>query len=156
MTISAELLRTGKISRERIAGILGILKASYQYVLINTSTEISNNTFEALDLFNTVVLLSPVGEEPPLGMFDHQDILTVFILLETIKFLLIHRDASAYPALKSGIEHAFYEQGQLSLFSSAHSSTNTVINKVARHIANLRLGLALGGMAAADCHILAS
>lgn len=150
LTISAELLRTGKISRERIAGILGILKTSYQYVLINTSTEISNNTFEALDLSNTVVLLSPAGEEPPLGMFDHQDILTVFYASQEGIKIFTHSPEMPPLILPSdhGIEHAFYEQGELSLLSSAHRFTNTVINKLARHIANLRLGLALGGMAA--------
>lgn len=150
LTLSAELLRTGKISRERIAGILGMLKASYQYVLINTSTEISNNTFEALDLSNTVVLLSPVGEEPPIGMFDHQEIITAYYSPQETARLFT--DSTEITPLilpfDHKAEHQFYEQGELSLFSPTYAVTNTVINKIARHIANLRIGLALGGMAA--------
>lgn len=151
MTMSDELLRTGKISRERIAGILGMLKASYQYVLINTSTEISNNTFEALDLSNMVVLLSPVAEEPPIGMFDHQEIITVYYTPQAASQSLLHSTEMTPLLLPSDqdAERLFYEQGEMSLsHTSHHGGMNLIIHKIARHIANLRIGLALGGMAA--------
>lgn len=150
VTISAELLRTGKISRERIAGLLGMLKASYQYVLINTSTEISNNTFEALDLSNMVVLLSPVGEEPPIGMFDHQEIITVYYIPPEATQIAVNSTEMTPLLLPSGqsAEHQFYEHGEMSLDRPVHEQTNVIIHKIARHIANLRIGLAFGGMAA--------
>jgi NTE family protein len=119
-------------------------------VLINTSTEISNNTFEALDLSNMVVLLSPIAEEPPIGMFDHQEIITVYYTPQRTSQrppnstemtpLLLPSDQAA--------ERRFYNQGNLSFSHANHGNMNMIIHKIARHIANLRLGLALGGMAA--------
>ena len=150
LTMSAELLRTGKISRERIAGMLGMLKTSYQYVLINTSTEISNNTFEALDLSNMVVLLSPVGEEPPIGMFDHQEIITVYYTPQDKSQTTAYSTEMTPLLLPSdqAAERQFYEQGELSLSHTGYRHTNLLIHKIARHLANLRIGVALGGMAA--------
>ena len=150
VTISSDLLRAGEISREQIASTLSILKTLFQYVLINTSTEISNNTFEALDLSDTVVLLSPVGEEPPIGMFDHQNIITVYYFPahsqtpfpdSTEKALLVIPPEDA-------AEQSFYEHGEVSILQTPHKEVSRVMNKIARHVANLRVGLALGGMAA--------
>lgn len=150
LTISSELLRTGKISREQIAGMLSILKTLFHYIIINTSTEISNNTFESLDLSDMVVLLSPAGEDPPIGMFDHQDIITTYYVSQgsqssDVQFaeiapLILPPDRSA--------EKRFYDSGEVLLEVDPHNQISRIIHRIARHIAGLRIGLALGGIAA--------
>ncbi len=150
-TISPELLRSGKISREQVAGTLGLLKTLFQYVVINTSSEISNNTFEALDLSDVVVLLPPVGDEPPTGMFDHQDIITVYYQSEADAVA----DDAHLPGMaplilpwNASIERTLYETGDILLEREPTHAASRVIQKVARHVAGLRIGLALGGIAA--------
>lgn len=145
-----ELLRAGKISREQIAGILSILKTLFQYIVINTSAEISNNTFEALDLSDKVVLLSPIGEEPPVGMFDHQDLIPVYYFLPDASQTDAHLTESAPLILPPGriAEQRFYEQGEIIVLQNPLSDESDTINRIARHVADMRIGVALGGMAA--------
>ena len=150
-TISPELLRAGKISREQVAGTLGLLKTLFQYVVINTSTEISNNTFEALDLSNIVVLLPPVGEEAPTGMFDHQDIVTVYYEAETTVLTAKAAPPGMAPLIlpwNDALEQTLRGTGEMILERDPTHSVSRIIQKVARHVAGLRIGLALGGIAA--------
>jgi NTE family protein len=150
-TMSPDLLRTGKISREQVAGALGVLKTLFQYVVVNTSSEISNNTFEALDLSDMVVLLPPLGEEAPIGMFDHQEIITVYYHADG--------DGSANDGHPSGmaplvvawnpaLEHMLYETAVILLDHDPAHAASRIIQKVARQVAGLQIGLALGGIAA--------
>jgi len=149
-TISPEMLRAGRISREQVAGTLGLLKTLFQYVVINTSSEISNNTFEALDLSNVVVLLPPVGEEPPTGMFDHQDIITVYYHTDDIS--AENKQALGMAPLillwDSSVERTLYDNNEIILHNDPAHKVSRVIQKVARHVAGLQIGLALGGIAA--------
>ncbi len=150
LTISSKLLRAGKISREQIASTLSILKTLFQYVVINTSTEISNNTFESLDLSDAVVLLSPIGEEPPIGMFDHQDIITVYYFSQESQNTEAHLTEMAPLILPFSrlSEERFYYAGEVILELAPYDEVSYTINKIARHLAGLRIGLALGGIAA--------
>lgn len=150
LTMAPDLLRTGKISREQIAGTLSLLKTAFQYVVINTSTEISNNTFEALDLSDTVVLLSPVGEEAPTGMFDHQDIITAYYMGKDSSSMMRLMTEVAPLILPSGqaVEKQFYEYGKVIPEGVSADEMGRTIQKIARHVAGLRVGLALGGIAA--------
>lgn len=146
----SDLLRAGKISREQIAGILSVLKTLFQYIVINTSAEISNNTFEALDLSDKVVLLSPIGEEPPVGMFDHQDLIPVYYFLPDTPQTDAHLTEAAPLILPPGqiAEQQFYERGEIIVAEDPVSDESETINRIARHVADMRIGLALGGMAA--------
>ncbi len=150
ITVSAERLSKGEISREQIASALGILKAIFHYVIINTSTEISNNTFEALDLSNTVVLLSPIGEDPPTGMFDHQAIIPVYYFAQGSVDSDVHLTETAPLILPPSwlAEKHFYEFGEVIIDRYPHDEVSHTIKRVARHIAGLCIGLALGGTAA--------
>jgi NTE family protein len=150
VTISSELLQAGKISREQIAGTLGILKTLFQYIVINTSTEISNNTFESLDLSDMVVLLSPVDEDPPTGMFDHQDIITAYYASQESQDPGAHLTETAPLILPPSwsAEERFYNAGEVILEVAPYDEISRTINKIARHVAGLRVGLALGGIAA--------
>ncbi|MBD3309060.1 cyclic nucleotide-binding domain-containing protein, partial [candidate division KSB3 bacterium] len=148
--MTTTLLKQGKISREQIASTLSVLQTLFQYVIINTPSEISNNTFEALDLSHEVVLLSPVHEEPPTGMFDHQDIITVYYCPEETQETEKRTVAPSSLVLIStqAVEQKFYAHGQIPVHKDSHDTTSAAIHKIARHIANLRIGLALGGIAA--------
>ncbi len=150
LTISSERLQNGQVSREQIAGILGILKTLFQYIVINTSTEISNNTFEALDLSDRVILLSPIGEEPPTGMFDHQELITAYYFPQDSHQLDAHLTEGAPLIIPPGrfAEQHFYERGEVIVRNSQGSEVSRTIERIARHVADMRLGLALGGMAA--------
>ena len=150
LTMSAEFLRNGKISREQIASALSILKTLFQYVIINTSTEISNNTFEALDLSNTVVLLAPIGEEPPVGMFDHQDIVGVYYFPPESQASDIHLTEAAPLIIPPSwlAEKHFYDRGDLLVNVSPTDEVSITLHRIARSIADMRIGLALGGLAA--------
>jgi len=150
LTISSELLHAGKISREQIAGTLSVLKTLFQYIVINTSTEISNNTFESLDLSDMVVLLSPIGEEPPTGMFDHQDIITAYYFSQGSQTPNVHFTETAPLVLPPGrsVEKRFYDAGEVLLEVDPSDEVSRIIHKIARHIAGLQIGLALGGIAA--------
>ncbi len=149
-SMPADLLRAGKISREQIAGILSVLKTLFQYIVINTSAEISNNTFEALDLSDKVVLLSPIGEEPPTGMFDHQDLIPVYYFFSDAPQTDAHLTEAAPLILPPGdiAEERFYERGEIIVTDEPFSDESSTINRIARHVADMRVGLALGGMAA--------
>ncbi|PID57529.1 hypothetical protein CSB45_06790 [candidate division KSB3 bacterium] len=151
LTISEEHLQHGRVSREKIAGILGILKTLFQYIIINTSAEISNNTFEALDLSDRVVLLSPFGKEPICGMFDHQELITTYYFSQDIDSQgQAHLSESAPLIIPSGQleEQHFYEEGEIIVSKSPDSERSKTIDRIARHVADMRIGLALGGMAA--------
>ncbi|MBN2376898.1 MAG: cyclic nucleotide-binding domain-containing protein [Sedimentisphaerales bacterium] len=154
VTIAPDLLRAGKISREEIAGTLSLLKTLFQYVVINTSTEISNNTFEALDLSDTVVLLSPLGEEAPVGMFDHQEIITAYYVPRGSSAITANVErvtpemAPILLPIDEVAERRFYEQGEILAEVDTTTKTSQVIQKIARHVAGLQIGLALGGLAA--------
>lgn len=153
LTMAPELLRTGKISREGIAGTLGLLKTQFGYIVINTSAEISNNTFEALDLSDTVVLLSPVGEEAPTGMFDHQEIITTYYFPKGSAAIgaerpVITQTAPLILPADETLEREFYAQGDVIVESRPGHELSRVIQKITRHVARLRIGLALGGLAA--------
>ncbi len=150
VTISAERLRNGEISREQIASMLSILKTLFHYIIINTSTKISNNTFEALDLSNTVVLLSPIGEDPPSGIFDHQDIIPVYYFAQNSQNSDVHLTEAAPLILPPSwlAEQHFYESGEVIIDQYPHDEMSHTINKVARRIAGICIGLALGGVAA--------
>lgn len=151
LTVSSELLRTGKISREQIANTLSILKTLFQYVVINTSTEISNNTFEALDLSNAVALLSPMDEEPLTGIFDHQDIIVVYYVSPGSQPIEAAFSETTPPLLlppNPRKELEFYQRGALSVASDPDHEMSQTIQRIARQIAGLRTGLALGGIAA--------
>lgn len=144
-----DLLRAGKISREQIAGVLSVLKTSFQYIVINTSAEISNNTFEALDLSDKVVLLSPIAEEPPVGMFDHQELIPVYYFVPEQPQPDAHLTEAAPLILPPGYiaEQRFYERGEIVVIADPSSDESETINRIARHVADMRIGLALGGMA---------
>ena len=143
-------MQDGQISREQIAGILGILKTLFQYIVINTSTEISNNTFEALDLSDRVILLSPIGEEPPSGMFDHQELITSYYFPQDAPQLDAHLTEGAPLIIPPGrfAEQHFYERGDIIIKSTPESEVSEMIDRIARNVADMRIGLALGGMAA--------
>lgn len=150
LTLSPSLLEAGKISRERIAGALSILKTLFQYVVINTASAISNNTFEALDLSDRVVLLSAGSEDPPTGMFDHQELIP--IRYTTSDSPPLHADPldTSEPILfppARAAQQNFYERGEI-LDHHAPDEVSRLIQKIARQIAGLRIGLALGGIAA--------
>lgn len=150
-TMSPELLRTGRISREQVAGTLGVLKTLFQYVVINTSSEISTNTFEALDLSDVVILLSPLGDEPPTSMFDHQDIVTVSYQTDPAAAPRAARAIGAAPLIipwTSSLDHMLYADGALLLDHDPSHPVSRVLQKVARHVAGLQIGVALGGTAA--------
>lgn len=150
LSLSPELLRAGKISREQIAGVLSILKTLFQYTVINTSAELSNNTFEALDLSDKVVLLSPIGDEPPMGIFDHQDMIPVYYFSPDAPQTDAHLTEAAPLILPPGrvVEQHFYERGEIIINASPTSDESDMIDRIARHVADMRIGLALGGMAA--------
>ncbi len=150
VTMSADLLRAGQISREQIASVLSILKTRFQYIVINTSTEISNNTFEALDLSDRVVLLSPIGEEPPSGMFDHQELITVYYFPQDTPQRDVHLTEGAPLIIPPGkvAEQRFYDRGDIVIRSLPTIEVSERIDRIARHVAGMRIGLALGGMAA--------
>ncbi len=150
VTMSADLLRTGQIAREKIAGVLSVLKTRFQYIVINTSAEISNNTFEALDLSDRVVLLSPIGEEPPSGMFDHQDLIAVYYFPQDTLQRDVHLTEGAPLILPPGEmeEQHFYDKGEIVTRSLPNTEVSVTIDRIARHVAGMRIGLALGGMAA--------
>jgi NTE family protein len=150
LTMSSELLRAGKISREHIASTLSILKMLFQYVVINTSTEISNHTFESLDLSDSVVLLSPLGEEPPTEMFDHQDIINTYYFSQDSPNADAHLTEVAPLILPPSrlAEQRFYDFGEVILELDPHDEVSRTLDRVARHVAGLRVGLALGGIAA--------
>lgn len=149
VTMSPELLRAGKISREQIAATLGILKTLFHYVLINTSAEISNNTFESLDLSDVVVLLSPTGEEPPTGMFDHQEIITTYYTYGSQRIDVPLSETAPLILPPNGLAaKRFYDAGEILVERDPYDEVSRVIQKIARHVAGLRIGLALGGIAA--------
>jgi NTE family protein len=144
------MLRAGKITREHVAGTLGILKTLFQYVIVNTSSEISNNTFEALDLSDIVVLLPRISEEPPMGMFDHQDIVTVYCQTDDVS-AESGRALGMAPLIlpwNQAVEHTVFERGEILTAYDPTHPVSRVIQKVGRRVAGLQIGLALGGIAA--------
>ncbi len=156
VTVSAERLRNGEITREHLASALSILKTLFHSIIINTSEQISHNTFEALDLSNTVVLLSPIGEEPPTGMFDHQELIPVYYFAAESEDSDVHLSETAPLILPPSwlAEKHFYELGEVIIDRYPHDEVSGMISRIARHIAGLRIGLAFGGMAARGlCHI---
>lgn len=150
MTIPPQLLRAGKISREQIASALSILKIRFPYIVINTSAEVSNNTFEALDLSDKVIFLSPIGEESPVGMFDHQELITVYYFPQDAPQLDAHLTEGAPLIIPPGrvAEQYFYEGGEIVHQHAPGSEISETIDRIARRVADMRIGVALGGVAA--------
>ena len=150
MTIPPPLLQAGRISREQIASALSILKIRFPYIVINTSAEIRNNTFEALDLSDKIILLSPIGDEPSVGMFDHQELITVYYFPHDAPQLDAHLTEGAPLIIPPGrvAEQHFYERGKIMNQHSPGSEISETVDRIARRVADMRIGLALGGVAA--------
>ncbi len=151
LALSPEFLREGKIGREKIARILSLLKEKFTYTLINTGPEITKGTFEALDLSDKIVLLIPFGEEPPVHMFDQQEVITVYYQTPQ------HPDATedfltGTPPLiidwQPELLEPFYKAGELIVEKASDNPTGEAIHRLARYITGLKLGIALGGVAA--------
>jgi|GEM_PF-2947925 len=151
LALSPGFLREGKIGREKIALILSILKEKFPYTLINTASEITNSTFEALDLSDKIVPLTPLGEEPPLGMFDHQEIVPVYYQTSQ-HFLSPEASLKRPPSLTLNWEppqlEPFYKAGELLVETASDNPIGQSIHRLARHLAELKLGIAFGGVAA--------
>ncbi|HWP46031.1 MAG TPA: patatin-like phospholipase family protein [Candidatus Limnocylindrales bacterium] len=151
LALSPEFLREGKIGREKIARILSILKEKFSYTVINTSPEITKGTFEALDLSDKIVLLIPFGEEPPVHMFDQQEVITVYYQTPQHPGAVEEFLTGAPPLIIDwGPEflEPFHKAGELIVEKASDNPTSEAIHRLARHITGLKLGIALGGVAA--------
>lgn len=151
LVLSPASLREGKIGREKIALILSILKEKFSYTLINTASEITNNTFEALDLSDKIILITHLGEEPPVGMFNHQEIVVVYyqtpdqflppeVSLKLTTPLIIDWEPQQ---LKQ-----FHKTGELIGEFDSENPVVQSLHRLARYVTELRLGIAFGGVAA--------
>lgn len=147
IAIASELLMEESKGRESIALVLGNLKNIYDYILIDTSSQLTRSTFEALDLSNMVLFTtSNSSEEYPLIILDHQEVRTVLNLSDTgvrnidkarKGFYVIPRD---YEAAAS-----FFKTRKSFIFDYPHSEISKSLGVLARDISGRKIGLALGG-----------
>jgi NTE family protein len=151
LSLAPEFLREGKIGREKIARILSLLKEKFAYTLINTSPEITKGTFEALGLSDKIVLLIPFGEEPPVQMFDQQEVLTVYYQTPQHPFTeedFLTRTPPLMIDWRPELFEPFHKAGELMVEKDPDNLTSEAIHRLARHLTELKLGIALGGVAA--------
>ena len=147
LTIAPELLMEESKGRESIAKILGILKNLYDYVLIDTCSQLNRSTFEAIDLSNMVLFVtSNSAQEYPLFILDHQHVRMVLNLTDaTVDKNLIHQQGfyflpRDYAAIESSLQH-----GMPLIVEAPDSQISRVFGSIARDIAGKKIGLALGG-----------
>ncbi len=147
LSVAPELLLEETKGRESIAKILGILKNLYEYVIIDTCSQLNRSTFEAIDLSNMMLFVtSNIAQEYPLMILDHQKVRMVINLSdENINNELIRAKGYYFlPRDYEAIERVL-ETGTPFIIGDPKSSISLAFGRLARDIGGKKVGLALGG-----------
>jgi len=147
ISIAMELLIEEFKGRESIALILGILKDLYDYVLIDTSSQLNRSTFEAIDLSNMVLFVtSNSSEEYPLIMLDHQEVRAI-LNLSDVGVGGLARTRKGFHVLPRDYEAAasFFKTGRPFVLDYPQAEISKSLGSLARDIDERKIGVALGG-----------
>ena len=147
ISIAPDLLKEETKGRESIAKILGILKNLYDYIIIDTSSQLNRSTFEAIDLSNMMLFVtSNMAQEYPLIMLDHQEVRMVLNLTdEAINKVLIREKGYHFLPRSYEVIDQFLETGVPFVESNPMGELSQAFGRIARDIGGKKIGLALGG-----------
>ncbi len=147
LSVAPELLMEETKGRESIARILGILKNLYDYVIIDTSSQLNRSTFEAIDLSNMMLFVtSNISQEYPLMILDHQQVRMVINLSDENldKELIREKGYHLLPRDYEAIDRSL-ESGLPFVAGDPQSPLSVAFGRLARDIGGKKIGLALGG-----------
>jgi NTE family protein len=147
LSLAPELLMEEAKGRESIAKILAILKNLYDYVIIDTSSQLNRSTFEAIDLSNMVLFVtSNIAQPYPLMILDHQKVRTIINLTDEQVDRESVRQKGYYflPRDYETIERSL-ETGTPLVIREPDRPLSRIFGSMARDIAGKKIGLALGG-----------
>jgi NTE family protein len=147
LSLSPDLLMEEAKGRESIAKILGILKNLYDYVIIDTCSQLNRSTFEAIDLSDMVLFVtSNFAQSYPLFALDRQEVRMILNLTdERVDTKLVRQKGYYYLPRDYNVVNSSLARGMPFVIDSPDSTISRIFGSIARDIAGKKIGLALGG-----------
>lgn len=147
LALSPELLRQEAKAPEIISALIKLLKESFDYVLIDTSSKLTRFIWEALALSEMILFVtSSIDSEVPAGVFNQQDIRFIMNLGDEILIRSAKKGQSWYVLDRDYTTlQIFARSGFPFVVQVPDRPISRTISRLARDIGGKQIGLTLGG-----------
>lgn len=150
LTVDSVLINEEKTMREFTTTLFKQLRDLFDYIIIDTSSQSNQITYETINLSDIVIFMSTSSEqEQPIGILGHQDFRHVINMDEQGKGHATLQNYRHYLLPKDLLTLDIFRRGGIPFVIQApHRPISKVIARLARDIGKKRLGLVLTGGAA--------